>query len=82
MYRAHTQRREIGVRLYDFRTCISHRARIRLPVGISARISASTQAKRTANTLNLPDEEQVQESMGGLDWSMHFSGAAVKKVNE
>lgn len=34
MYRAHTQRREIGVRLYDFRTGISHRAPIRLPVGI------------------------------------------------
>lgn len=51
----------------DFLTCGAHRARARLAVGISSRVSASRQAKRTATTLNSLDEGQVQEPMGGLD---------------
>lgn len=64
----------------DFMTCRARRACTRLAVGISSRTSASRQAKRTASTLNSPDEGQVQEPMGGLDWSTLFSGAAVKRT--
>lgn len=35
--------------------------------GISSRISARRQAKKTANALNSLDEGQVQEPVGGLD---------------
>lgn len=69
MYRAHTQRRELGLQCIGVTVmmCRARRACTRLAVGISSRISTSRQAQRTANILNSLDEGQVQEPMGGLD---------------